>query len=94
MTNEDIAQQLRHHASELSRAGDNLYRVRAFRQAAMAVLTLPEPVERLDRSALERVPGIGRSLAGTIGEYAKTGQWVPNEVRSLRERTSPRPVTE
>lgn len=78
MTNEDIARRLRHHASELSRTGDNLYRVRAFRQAAMAVLTLPEPVERLDRSALERVPGIGRSLAGTIGEYAKTGQWAPS----------------
>ncbi|HET6572560.1 MAG TPA: helix-hairpin-helix domain-containing protein [Fimbriiglobus sp.] len=77
MTNEDIARRLRYHASELSRAGDNLYRVRAFRQAAMAVLTLPEPVERLDRSALERVPGIGRSLAGTIGEFAKTGQWTP-----------------
>ena len=35
------------------------------------------PAERLDRSTLERVPGIGRSLAGTIGEYAKTGQWAP-----------------
>jgi DNA polymerase (family 10) len=77
MTNEDIARRLRHHAAELSRAGDNLYRVRAFRQAAMAVLTLPEPVERLDRSALERVPGIGHSLAGTIDEFARTGQWTP-----------------
>jgi DNA polymerase (family 10) len=78
MTNEDIALRLRHHATELSRSGDNLYRVRAFRQAAMAVLTLPEPVERLDRSALERVPGIGRSLAGTIDEFARTGRWAPS----------------
>ena len=77
MTNEDIARRLRHHAAELSRTGDNLYRVRAFRQAAMAVLTLPEPVERLDRSALERVPGIGRSLAGTIEQFARTGRWTP-----------------
>jgi DNA polymerase (family 10) len=77
MTNEDIARRLRNHATELSRTGDNLYRVRAFRQAAMAVLTLPEPVERLDRSALERVPGIGRSLAGTIEQFARTGEWAP-----------------
>ncbi len=77
MTNEDIARHLRHHAAELSRAGDNLYRVRAFRQAAMAVLTLPEPADRLDRSALERVPGIGRSLAETIQQLARTGQWAP-----------------
>ena len=79
MTNEDIARRLRHHASELSRTGDNLYRVRAFRQAAMAVLTLPEPVERpRPLGGLERVPGIGRSLAGTIGEFARTGQWSPS----------------
>jgi DNA polymerase (family 10) len=77
MTNEDIARQLRHHAAELSRKGDNLYRVRAFRQAAMAVLTLPEPVTDLlaarGRQALERVPGIGRSLAETIDALARTG---------------------
>ncbi len=81
MTNEDIARRLRLHATELSQAGDNLYRVRAFRQAAMAVLTLTEPVTELvaarGREALERVPGIGKSLAGTISEFASTGRWAP-----------------
>ena len=77
MTNEDIAHRLRLHAAELSRGGNNLYRVRAFRQAAMAVMMLTEPIENLDRTALERVPGIGRSLAETIGEYARTGLWTP-----------------
>ena len=75
MTNEDIARRLRHRAAELSRAGDTLYRVRAFRQAAMAVLALPEPVEVIladrGRRGLEQVPGIGRSLAGTIDELMR-----------------------
>lgn len=72
-TNHEIAQKLREQATELARGGDNLYRVRAFRQAAMAVLALPEEVAVLVASngkrALEQVPGIGRSLAETISGY-------------------------
>ena len=71
MDNTHIADRLRAHASELARGGDNLYRVRAFRQAAMAVLALPEPVAAVaERGGLERVPGIGRSLAKTIAALA------------------------
>jgi DNA polymerase (family 10) len=81
MTNEDIARQLRRHAAALAKGGDNLYRVRAFRQAAMAVLTLPEPVDAVlatrGRRGLEAVPGIGKSLAETIESYARTGDWKP-----------------
>ncbi len=74
MTNEDIARRLREHAAELARGGDNLYRVRAFRQAAMAVLGLTGEVAELVAAggtrALARVPGIGKSLAGTIAGLA------------------------
>jgi DNA polymerase (family 10) len=72
-TNQEIARKLREHATELARGGDNLYRVRAFRQAAMAVLALPEELATLvaadGQRALERLPGIGKSLAGTIAGY-------------------------
>ena len=75
MTNDDIARRLREHATELARGGDNLYRVRAYRQAALAVLNLPEPVEAIltvrGPAALQQVPGIGRSLAETIAGLAK-----------------------
>jgi len=74
VTNAEIARELRTRAADLARAGDNLYRVRAFRQAAMAVLALPEPVSDLVATAgpkaLERLPGIGRSLADTIAGLA------------------------
>ena len=74
MTNAEIARELRTRAAELARSGDNLYRVRAFRQAAMAVLALPDPVAELVAAAgpkaLERLPGIGRSLADTIAGLA------------------------
>lgn len=74
-TNQDIARRLREQATELARAGDNLYRVRAFRQAAMAVLALPEEVSSLVQKdgsrALERLPGVGKSLAATIAGYLR-----------------------
>ena len=70
MTNQEIAQKLREHATALARARSNLYRVRAFRSAAIAVMGLPDEVSELvaaGRAAdLERVPGIGKSLAETI----------------------------
>jgi len=74
--NQEIAQKLRNRAAELATNGDNLYRVRAFRHAAMAVLSLTKDVTALvaaDGSrALERVPGIGKSLAITITQFVET----------------------
>jgi DNA polymerase (family 10) len=73
LTNQDIARKLREHASELARTGDNLYRVRAFRQAAMTVLSLPEELSAIlaasGTQGLEQLPGVGKSLASTIAGY-------------------------
>lgn len=92
MTNEEIARRLREHASQLSLNGGNLYRARAFRQAAMAVLGLDQPAAELDRDRLREVPGIGSSLADTICEYARHGQWVARPAPSRRPR-SPHQLT-
>jgi holliday junction DNA helicase RuvA len=84
MTNPEIARKLREHAAELAHAGHNLYRVRAFRQAAFAVLGLPREAVELGTEGLRTVPGIGDSLADTIAEYAATGDWHPRTpARSL-----------
>jgi DNA polymerase (family 10) len=76
LTNQEIARKLREHATELARTGQNLYRVRAFRSAAMAVLGLPNEVADIvangQEQQLERVPGIGKSLAATITGYLVT----------------------
>ncbi len=72
-TNQEIARRLREQARELARSRANLYRVRAFRRAALAVLALPVEVATLvargGESALERIPGVGRSLARTLVGY-------------------------
>lgn len=78
MTNAELVQRLRQHAAELARAGDNLYRVRAFRQAALVLSGLPEEIEQIvgrdGGKSLEDIPGIGRSLAQTIIRYVQRHQ--------------------
>ena len=80
LTNQEIARKLRDHATELARTGHNLYRVRAFRSAAMAVMGLTHEVADLVATGkarlLEQVPGIGKSLAETIAGLA-TGHAAP-----------------
>src|SRR5690606_26044119 len=75
MTNEEIARRLRKRASIRARGGENLYRIRAFRQAAMAVLGLPVEVSTVVAgggvNALERVSGIAKRLADTIARLAE-----------------------
>ena len=71
ITNQEIAQKLREQAAELARAGSNLYRVRAFRSAVMGLTREVSELVAAGRAAdLERVPGIGKSLAETITRYA------------------------
>ncbi|HEV3383684.1 MAG TPA: helix-hairpin-helix domain-containing protein [Gemmata sp.] len=71
--NLEISQKLREQATTLERNGGTLYRVRAYRQAAMVVLELPEEVSKIvsksGQQALEQFPGIGKSLAKTIVGY-------------------------
>ena len=69
MTNHDLARRLRAHADALAAAGDNLHRVRSFRTAAMAVLAAPVAIAR-HPDAIDRLPGVGKSLARRIAELA------------------------
>ena len=77
LTNDELSQKLRAHAADLARRGESLYRVRAFRQAAMAVLMLPteaaELYARRGRRGLEATPGIGRSVSAAVVELLDGG---------------------
>jgi putative hydrolase len=58
--------------------GANPFRVAAYRNAAVTVRCLVEPaadlLERDGREGLERLPGIGKSLARRIAEILRTGR--------------------
>ena len=76
--NEDVARRLDEIAELLEAQGDSPFRVRAYWAAAQTLRDLEEPVseilQREDLRGLERLSGIGRSLAHTIDRLARTGR--------------------
>lgn len=75
LTNHQLAELLREQANRLAREGGSVYRVRALRRAAVAVLGLPGEASELlaaaQRQKLESVPGIGRGIARAIRRWVQ-----------------------
>jgi DNA polymerase (family X) len=74
-TNAEIADALQRIADLLEIQGENVFRIRAYRNAARTVAELPEGVASLIARGedLTELPGIGDDLAGKITELARTG---------------------
>ena len=76
--NEEIADLLERIADLLEAQGANAYRVRAYRGAAHTARESAEPLTAIDqaggRDALERLPGIGKSIGALVHEYVHTGR--------------------
>ena len=91
MDNRAIARRLREYARFLEGLNDNLYRVKAYRNAAAVVESLRRPVRDLltegGRARLEALPGIGEHLSYTIESLIRTGEF--HTVHSPQEFLSP-----
>lgn len=74
MTNEEIAEALERAAALLAAQHADHFRVRAYERAADTCRTHGAPLRGLDRSELESLPGIGKSIASSILELAHTGR--------------------
>jgi DNA polymerase (family X) len=74
--NQEVAELLDNIARLLTLQGnDDVYRIRAYMNAAHAVDTEPRDVEELHRAdRLREIPGIGEGIATKIAEYLDTGQ--------------------
>jgi DNA polymerase (family X) len=79
MTNYEIAQHLRAQAGQLEMRDGNMYRVRAYRQAAAAIAHWPRPLSEIlearGRQGIEAIPGVGARLAYSIEGLLTTGAW-------------------
>jgi DNA polymerase/3'-5' exonuclease PolX len=88
MTNHEIARRLTEHARTLAAEAGNVYRIRAYRQAAQTVAWLDRPLaavlEEKGRAGLEALPGIGRHLSYTLEGLVRT-----REFRTYDEREQP-----
>lgn len=74
MKNMEVAMVFGEIADLLEIAGEDGFKVRAYRRASQAIANLPEPIENLIREGrLLDVPGIGKALAAKAQEIVLTG---------------------
>jgi DNA polymerase (family 10) len=74
MKNQEVSRIFNDIADLLEIKGDNPFRIRAYRRAAMNIEGLSRDVAETSRDELLEIPGIGKDLAGKIEEYLKTGK--------------------
>jgi len=86
--NRDVAEIFNKVADLLDIEGANQFRVRAYRNAARSVSSLPQSVSEMIKSNedLSKMPGIGKDLAGKIKEIVDTGSL--KQLEELEGRTS------
>src|SRR6266702_8962782 len=71
--NQEIARIFAEMADILEIKGDNPFKIRAYRRAALNMEGLSKGVDDLSREELLEIPGIGEELAAKIEEYLRTG---------------------
>jgi DNA polymerase (family 10) len=74
MTNAQVAKIFNEIAELLELKGENPFRVRAYRRAAMNIEAMPKDLSSLGEEELTAIPGIGKDLAGKIRQVAETGR--------------------
>jgi DNA polymerase (family X) len=74
MKNQEIARIFNDIADLLEIKGENPFRIRAYRRAALNIEGLSNDVSLTPREGLLKIPGIGQDLAGKIEEYSKTSR--------------------
>lgn len=85
MENADVVRLLSEMADVLELTGGNPFKVRAYRQAAQVIDTLPEPVSELwRRDALRELPSVGAGIASAVEEILSTGHFAKHD-RLVRE---------
>lgn len=92
--NQTIAAKLRELADLLEQQQANRFRVNAYRRAARAIAghgeALSTLLEREGLEGLERLPGVGHSIALAIEEILRTGHWL--QLDRLRGSLNPEQV--
>ncbi|MGM0665163.1 MAG: DNA polymerase/3'-5' exonuclease PolX [Thermodesulfobacteriota bacterium] len=87
--NNEVAGIFSRMADLLEIESDNVYRIRAYRNAARTIAGLPRSVSDMVESgeSLDDLPGIGKDLAGKIQEIVETGTL--SQLEELEKQTPP-----
>jgi DNA polymerase (family 10) len=87
MQNAEIAKYLAEIADMMELVGENFFHVRAYRNAARAVLDYPGNFSKLTFKQMEDVPGIGKGISSKLDTLIKTGALTLHQ--ELREKVPP-----
>lgn len=71
--NDEVADLLQEYADLLQITGGDAFRARNYQKAAKSVAGFSADVGDLDESALQKIPGVGKSIATKIVQYRQTG---------------------
>jgi hypothetical protein len=78
LDNQQVADRLDEIAGLLEAQGANIFRIHAYRSAALSLRRLERPIQQILEEggveALSRLPGIGQSLARSIERLCRTGR--------------------
>jgi len=80
--NDAAAALLDEYAELMLMTGGDPFRARVYTKAARAIAAYQHDVSELPPEALLRIPGVGKSIAGKVGEIARTGTFA--ELEDLR----------
>ncbi len=79
MSNQDLAEMF-FDIADMLEIEDVPWEPRAYRKAALSISTLPIDVKQLyEQGKLMEIEGVGKSIAGSIEEYVKTGKTMKYE---------------
>lgn len=91
MENEEIARKFEYIAALLESRDANPYRVQAYRNAANNLRNIDRPLDEIveteGKAGLEKIAGVGKSIARSITEYLYTGRM--SALERIRGRTDP-----
>lgn len=88
MQNAAVAQVFEDIADCLEIAGENVFKIRAYRRAAEAIATFPEAIEgAMERGTLDKIEGLGAATIAKTKEFLATGRVA--ELEKLREQYPP-----
>ncbi len=87
MQNAEIAKYLAEIADMMELTGENFFHVRAYRNAARAILDYPGNFSKLTIQQMEKVPDIGKSISSKVDTLIKTGELALHH--QLRKKVPP-----
>lgn len=88
MTNSELAALFDELADIMEIAGENHFKIRSYRKAAVNISDLNRPVESMTSEEIKTIPGIGKAIFEKISDTLKTGTFPTLEKWRARGYTS------